>query len=254
MTSRPAPAPAIKEGEIELIPIQKRVRVLFDGKFIADSRKTILLRRNGYPTGYYFPANDVQHEFLKETKKTGQFPGIGQAALLTIESGRRSAENAAWRVSTEESALAELQNHISFKWGQMDRWLEEDEEVYVHPRDPYTRIDVLQSSRHVRVEINGETVAESSRPVILFETGLRPRYYLPLTDVRLDLLQDSDHHTECPYKGTASYYSIQVGQELQENILWYYPFPNPEVGKIQNLLAFYDEKVNYYLDGELLED
>lgn len=253
MTDVQAPAPTIKQSEVELIPIQKRVRVYFGGEFIADSQDTVLLRREGYPTGYYFPAGDVRQEFLKGTGNQAQLPGIGPAALLTVQVGERSAGNAAFRVSGEEPGTASLADYITFKWNEMDRWLEEDEEVIVHPRDPYTRIDVLQSSRHVRVEINGETVAESDRPVVLFETGLRPRYYLPLTDVRLDLLEPSDHHTQCPYKGTASYYSVRVGGELHRDIIWYYPFPYPEVGKIQNLLAFYDEKVEFYVDGQKLE-
>jgi uncharacterized protein (DUF427 family) len=253
MTGVQAPVPAIRDSEIELIPIQKRVRVFFNGEFMADSQNTILLRRNAYPSGYYFPARDVRREYLQETGREGKFPGAGKAKLLTVQVGPRQAANAAWQVSNPDPEAAELQGYITFKWTEMDRWLEEDEEIFVHPRDPYTRIDALQSSRHVRVEINGVTVAESTRPVVLFETGLRLRYYLPLMDVRLDLLEPSDLHTACPYKGTASYYSVRVGDELTRDIVWYYPFPYPEVGKIQNLLAFYDNKVNFFVDGEKLD-
>lgn len=254
MTVMQVPAPTVNEKVTELIPIRKRVRVFFGGEFIADSQETLLLRHKGYPTAYYFPPEDVRQEFLQETGEEEEVPGAGAAVMLTVQVQDRSAENAAWRISSEGPGIPELAGYFAFKWGQMDRWLEEDEEVYVHPRDPYTRIDVLQSSRHVRVEVNGQTVADSQRPMILYETGVRPRYYLPLTDVRLDLLVDSDHHTQCPYKGTASYYSVQVGEVQRENIIWYYPFPHPEVGKIQNLLAFYDEKVDFYVDGEKLED
>ena len=133
----------------------------------------------------------------------------------------------------------------------MDAWFEEDEEVFVHPRDPYTRLDVIQSSRHVRVVVGGETVAETDHPVLLFETGLPVRYYIPKVDVRMDLLEPSKSHTECPYKGIASYYSVRIGDQVVVDIAWYYPFPHLEVGKIQNLISFYDEKVDaVYVDGE----
>jgi uncharacterized protein (DUF427 family) len=106
----------------------------------------------------------------------------------------------------------------------------------------------------VRVELAGETVAETERPVLLFETGLPTRYYIPKVDVRMDLLEPSKTHTECPYKGVASYYSVKAGERVYQDIAWFYPFPYPEVGKIQNLIAFYNEKVDaLYVDGEKQE-
>ena len=132
----------------------------------------------------------------------------------------------------------------------MDGWFEEDEPVRVHPRDPYTRVDVLESSRHVRVELDGVTVADSRRPRILFETGLRPRYYLPLTDLRLDLLRPSDRRTECPYKGEASYFSVEVNGRRFDDVVWTYRTPLPEAQKIAGLACFYDERVDLFLDGE----
>jgi len=132
----------------------------------------------------------------------------------------------------------------------MSEWLEEDEPVYTHPRDPYKRVDILASSRHVRVEVDGVTVADSVRPHILFETGLPPRYYLPLPDVRTDLLRPSGTQTHCPYKGTASYWSVQTAQGLREDLVWIYRTPLPESQKVAGLACFYDEKVDVYLDGE----
>ena len=135
----------------------------------------------------------------------------------------------------------------------MDHWFEEDEEVYVHPRDPYTRIDILSSSRRVRVEIDGVTIADSSNSSLLFETGLPVRYYLPKTDVRFDLLTATDTATACPYKGTARYWSVAVNGNTHEDILWGYNSPLPESQKIAGLVAFYNEKVDIYLDEELQE-
>jgi uncharacterized protein (DUF427 family) len=135
----------------------------------------------------------------------------------------------------------------------MGEWLEEDEPVYTHPRDPYHRVDILASSRHVRVEVDGTTVADSARPVILFETGLPPRYYLPLSDIRTDLLTPSVTETHCPYKGTATYWSVDTGHGARPDLAWAYRAPLAESQKIAGLACFYDEKVDVYLDGELQE-
>src|SRR2546426_9775770 len=118
----------------------------------------------------------------------------------------------------------------------MDAWFEEDEEVFVHPRHPYHRIDVLYSSRHVRVEVEGETIAETRQPRLLFETGLPTRYYVPKVDVHWEKLVRSGTHTACPYKGTASYWSVKVGDRVIPDLAWIYPNPLPESYKIENLL------------------
>ena len=124
-----------------------------------------------------------------------------------------------------------------------------DEPVYTHPRDPYTRVDVLASSRHVRVEVAGAVVADSRAPRILFETGLPPRYYLPLQDVRMDLLRPSDTRTGCPYKGTASYFHLELDGRRYEDYVWIYRYPLPESQKIAGLVAFYNERVDLWVDG-----
>jgi uncharacterized protein (DUF427 family) len=131
----------------------------------------------------------------------------------------------------------------------MDAWFEEDEEVFTHPRSPYTRVDILPSSRHVRIEIDGVTVAESSSPMLLFETGLPVRYYLPKPHVRLDLLEHTDTRTHCPYKGEAEYWSVRTGDAVHADIVWSYPTPLPESERVAGLVAFYDEKVDVYVDG-----
>jgi uncharacterized protein (DUF427 family) len=135
----------------------------------------------------------------------------------------------------------------------MDAWFEEDEEVFTHPRDPYTRVDILPSSRHVRVEVDGVTLAESASPRLLFETGLPVRYYLPKTHVRMDLLTPTDSESHCPYKGQAQWWSVRVGDSLHEDLAWSYRAPLPESQKIAGLVAFYNEKVDIYVDGVLQE-
>ncbi len=136
----------------------------------------------------------------------------------------------------------------------MDAWYEEDEEIYVHPHDPYKRIDILESSRHVEVVVLGEKVADTRRPILLFETGLPVRYYFPRLDVRIDLLIDSDKTTGCAYKGKAQYYSVKVGDQIAQDIAWYYQYPGIEAIKVRARIAFFNERVDaLYVDGEKQE-
>jgi uncharacterized protein (DUF427 family) len=133
----------------------------------------------------------------------------------------------------------------------MDAWFEEDEQVFTHPRDPYTRVDILPSSRHIRIEVEGVTVAESSKPTLLFETKLPVRYYLPKTHVRMDLLQPSESVSYCPYKGQAEYWSLRVDDTVHADLAWSYRTPLPESQRIAGLISFYTDKVDLYVDGIL---
>ena len=125
--------------------------------------------------------------------------------------------------------------------------------MFVHPRDPHHRVDVLNSSRHVKVVVYGELVAETRRPRLLFETDLPVRYYIPRLDVRMDLLEPTDSVSRCPYKGVASYWSLRAGEKVHKDIAWSYKAPIPECPKIENLIAFYNEKVDIEVDGQPLE-
>ena len=160
------------------------------------------------------------------------------------------AENAVWSYPEPIDSAPPIAGYLAFYWKKMDAWYEEDEEVFVHPRDPYHRVDILESSRHVKVSVNGEVVAETKRPKILFETGLPPRYYIPPEDVREDVLLESEKTTRCPYKGIASYYSVEAGGDRVEDLVWYYPEPIAEAAKIKGHLAFFNEKVDLEVDGE----
>ena len=167
--------------------------------------------------------------------------------------GDRSADSGAWIYFDGEGDFAALKGYLAFNWRKMDHWFEEEEEVFVHPRDPYHRIDAIQSSRHIRIVINGNAVAESHRPVVLFETGLPTRYYLPQDDVRMDLLTPSRAKTDCPYKGAASYWNVNVSGDEYLNIVWGYQEPIEEIKKISGLLCFFNEKVDVFVNGELEE-
>ena len=141
---------------------------------------------------------------------------------------------------------------VGFEFDAFD-WFEEDEPIYTNPRDPYTRVDILASSRHVRIELDGVTIAESHQPRVLFETGLPARYYLPITDYATELLVPSDTQSHCPYKGMATYFSVKIGETVHEDLVWIYRSPFPESQKIAGFAAPYNEKVDVYLDGVLQE-
>ena len=231
----------------------RRVRVMFGGETVADSRHVKLLHETGHLPKYYFPEEDVRMDLLEATDHTTYCPFKGDASYWSVRAGDRVAENGVWSYPEPIESCPPIGGYLAFYWDTMDAWYEEDEEVFVHARDPYHRVDVLESSRHVRVSMNGEIVAETNRPKILFETGLPPRYYIPPEDVREEVLAGSEKTTGCPYKGVASYYSVEAGGEQVEDLVWYYPEPIPEAAKIEGHLAFYNEKVDIEVDGEAQE-
>lgn len=225
----------------------KRVRAYLAGALVVDTVRPVLVWEKPYYPTYYFPAGDVVAD-LAATGESRRSPSRGDGEVLDVRVGDAVAAGAGLRYP--DSPLEALRGLVRLEWDALDEWFEEDERVYVHPRDPYTRVDALPSSRHIRVEVGGVTVAESTRPVILFETGLPARYYLPPTDVRQDLLRSTELRTSCPYKGTAEYWSVEVGGEVHENVVWGYRTPLPESQRIAGLVSFYNEKVDIYVDGE----
>ncbi len=147
----------------------------------------------------------------------------------------------------------DVRDYVAFYWDRVDGWFEEDEQVFGHAKDPYKRVDCLQSSRHVRVVVNGETIAETNNPVLLLETGLPHRFYIPEQDVRQDALRPSGKVVVSPYKGEAHYYSVVAGGEVFEDLAWYYRYPTAEASKIAGRLCFPQGKGDLYVDGELEE-
>ena len=232
-------------------PTAKRIRAFFNGKTVADSSDVKMVWEKPYYPSYYFPIDDVEMSHVVANGETMRSPSRGPGALHDLVVGDRTASGAAR--THGESPVEELRTMITFDWQSMDAWFEEDEQVYVHARDPHTRIDVLASSRQVRIEIDGVEMADSTNARFLFETGLPVRYYIPKTDVRMDLLTATALRTECPYKGVASYYSVTTPSGTHENISWWYPFPTPESSEIAGFLSFYNEKVDVWLDGELMD-
>ena len=236
-------------GRVRVEKSDKRVRAMLGGEIVVDSLKPLLVWEVPYYPTYYFPAEDVQTDLLVETGETRRSPSRGEATQYVVKAG--NGEGAAYAFLEPE--IKELEGHYAFVWKTLDHWFEEDEEVYVHPRDPYSRIDIVPSSRRVRVEIEGVTVADSTNASFLFETGLPTRYYIPKTDVRMALLTPTDLATACPYKGTARYWSATIDGETHDNIVWGYDSPLPESQKVAGLVAFYNEKVDIFIDEVSLD-
>ncbi|MEA2642373.1 MAG: hypothetical protein QOF51_3767 [Chloroflexota bacterium] len=238
---------------VDVEPSPRRVRVEFNGQTIADSTRVLLLRETRHLPVYYFPMDDVRMELLTPTDNHTTCPYKGEASYWTIKVGDRESVDAVWGYLDPPPDRQDIKGHLAFYWDRMDHWYEEAEEVFKHPRDPYHRVDAIQSSRHVRIVVNGETVADTARPCLLFETGHPTRYYIPQDDVRMDLLAPTETHSVCPYKGQASYWSANVNGEAARNIAWGYLNPIAECPKIKGLVSFFNEKVDVYVDGELQE-
>jgi uncharacterized protein (DUF427 family) len=239
--------PRSARGSIRIEPGQKRVRAYLGGQVVADTIRPVHVWEIPYYPAYYFPVDDVRADALTADGGSVHSPSRGDAPTFTVSAGGKSVPEAAWRFA--DSPIEELRDLIRFDWDAMDAWFEEDEEVFVHPRNPYTRIDILPSSRHIQVQVDGVTVADSTNARLLFETGLPVRYYVPKTDVRLDLLTHTDTVTGCPYKGTAEYWSVLAGDRVHQDIAWSYPTPLPESERIAGLVGFYNEKVDIVVDG-----
>jgi len=229
---------------VELSP--KRVRAYLGGELVLDTLAPRLVWEVPYFPSYYVPLEDV-HARLVPVEKRSHSPSRGDAEYFDVHAGGQVASGAAYACTS--SPIEELRGLVRFEWDALEEWLEEDEPVYVHAHDPHTRIDILASSRRVQVSVDSVEVADSDQPRILFETGLPPRYYPPISQVRTELLRPSDTVSRCPYKGTASYWSIEIDGRRYEDYVWTYRAPFAECAKIAGLVCFYNEKVDITLGG-----
>jgi uncharacterized protein (DUF427 family) len=232
-------------------PVPRRIRGFVGAEAVFDTERALYVWEWPHFPQYYIPLKDIRPDALVDEDTTQHSPR-GNVALHGLRVGETHRPHSAKVIA--ESPIERLSGTVRFEWGALDAWFEEDERVYVHPRSPYTRVDALRSTRSVRVELEGVVLAASTSPVMLFETGLPTRYYLNPTDVDFSRLVPSDTVTECPYKGTtSSYWSAKIGDEVSSDIAWTYAFPTRQVQPIAGLIAFYNEKVDTFLDGDLLE-
>jgi uncharacterized protein (DUF427 family) len=239
------PRPIVPVNHIE--PVPRRIRAVLGDTVVLDTTNALYVWQwPGYPE-YFVPLADVDDSCLVDENRTDRQPQ-GLARFHTLRAGGQSRPGAA-RVFTDD-ALEGLTDTVHLDWKALDAWYEEDEQVFVHPRNPYSRVDAVRSTRTVRVELEGVVLAESSSPVMVFETGLPTRYYLNRTDVHFEHLTPTDTVTACPYKGTTSgYWSVQFGERIYPDLAWTYDFPTAELRPIAGLIAFYNEKVDLSIDG-----
>lgn len=253
---RDYPAMAAEVNRVE--PAPRRVRGWLGGEQIFDtSRARYVWEWPNYPQ-YYIPVGDIGERFLiDEGRQQQRQQGI--ARRFGLHAGGVQRPGAAW-VFTDE-AIEGISGTVRFRWDGLDAWYEEDEQIFVHPRNPYVRVDALRSHRHVRVELDGLTLAESHTPILVFETGLPTRYYLDRTDVALEHLRQTDTQAACPYKGvTTGYWSFapsgrepRAARKEHRDVAWCYDFPTRQLLPIAGLIAFYNEKVDLVVDGVRLE-
>lgn len=246
-------------GTVATEPNPRRIRAWFGGEVVADTTESIYVFEKDHLPAYYIPWTDVREDLLQDSATTTVCPRKGTATYRSIVVGDRTSVDALWTYPQHLDDALDLSGYVSFYWDRVDAWFEEDEQVFVHARDPYVRIVVLPSSRHVEVYLGETLVADTSSPKILFETGLPPRYYIPRIDVKNWLFTDSPTTTACPYKGTASYVSAASGSTGPEvsgpqDVAWFYPQTTPAASGIENHLSFYAERgARIVVDGVTLD-
>jgi len=234
-------------GRVRVEHGERRLRGYVRGTPVFDSVRPVLVWESPHYPAYYVPLDDVREGTLVATDSTEHSPSRGEADVYSIRVGEHEIPAAA-RVYPQ-SPLEEIRAAVRFDWAAIDSWFEEDEQIFTHPRDPYTRVDILPSSRRVQVEADGVSLADSVHARALFETGLPVRWYLPKVDVRMELLTPTNTSTGCPYKGTAQYWSARFGDTVIDDVAWSYPTPLPESDRIAGFVSFYPDKVQVSVDG-----
>jgi len=229
-------------------PLRRRMRVRFGGAWIADSEDVILLFEPGHYPMAYFPKSDVSADALEPTEHTTQHHELGLTSWYMVRAGEQSASRGAWQHIDLPDYASELRGLVAFAWPAMDAFYEEDERIVGHAADSYHRIDIRQTSRNLVVRHSDRIIADTKRPLVLYESGFAPRWYVPRGDVDESALTPVKHQTFCPYKGLCSYYD--VGDE--HLAVWSYREAYPEVGRISDLLSFEPDIVSVQLDGKQL--
>jgi uncharacterized protein (DUF427 family) len=235
------PSPLVPPGRVA--PVPRRVRAVRAGDVVVDTTAALYVWEWDHYPLYYVPLSDV---------RTGLLAGDG-----VVEGGpfglfeRHSVAGQRGAASVMGAAVGPpLGGTVHIRWDALDAWFEEDEQVFVHPRNPYSRVDAVRSTRQVRVERDGILLAESDSPIMVFETGLPTRYYINRMEVDFRYLVPSDTVTSCPYKGTTSgYWSVEANGSRYPDLAWTYVFPTASLSPIAGLIAFYNEKVDIWLDG-----
>jgi uncharacterized protein (DUF427 family) len=232
-------------------PVPRRIRAVLGNRFVVDTTAALYVWESPYYPQYYIPMTDIDTTFLVDEQHEEHLQrGTAKRYGVRVDDHQRPGVAHLYTGSDVEG----INGKIRFDWSAFDSWFEEDEEVFVHPRNPYARVDAIRSTRTVTVELDGIELAQSSSPVMVFETGLPTRYYFNRTEVHFEFLVHSDSVTSCPYKGqTSAYWSVRLGDREFTDLAWAYDFPSRQLLPIAGLVAFYNEKVDISVNGERLE-
>ncbi|WP_336787227.1 DUF427 domain-containing protein [Paenibacillus sp. MMO-177] len=241
--------PMVKERSIDFVRISRKVRVKFGGVIVAESDNVILVREENVVPVYYLPYEDIDFSLLERTDRSSACAIKGQASYWHIRVDGAVADNAMWAYENPIPKSDFLKGYASFYWRKVE-FYEEEERVFGFPRDPYVRVDALNSSRSVKVVVEGNIIAQSERPVVVYETGMTPRYYLPLEDVRVELLEIGQT-SYSPYIGQSRQWAIHVSGKEKRKIAWSYEDPSPELGKLKGRIGFYQEAADEFYVDEL---
>jgi uncharacterized protein (DUF427 family) len=243
--TRDYPQTIVPAGHVE--PVPRRVRAFLGGRAVLDTTRALYVWESPKYPQFHIPLDDVEPGVLVDEGEHDERP-LGPARRHCLRAGDAVRPGAAWVYDGELAGTVRLQ------WDALDAWYEEDEQVFVHPRNPYSRVDALRSSRHVRIELDGVVLADSPATVMVFETGLPTRYYFDRSAVAFEHLVPSDTVTACPYKGvTSAYWSVRAGDALHPDLAWSYDFPTRQLLPIAGLVAFYNEFVDVTVDGVRLD-
>ncbi len=246
-TDRDYPEMAAARGRVE--PAPRRVRGFLGHELVFDTTSARYVWEVPYYPQYYVPMADVRTEFLRDENHS-QKVQFGPSRLHSLVGAGHAYKSAA-RVFDADGG-GPVAGTVRFEWDRL-RWFEEDEPIYGHPRNPYSRVDALRSHRHIRVELDGVALADTHAPVLLFETGLPTRFYIDPTDVAFEHLEASSTQTLCPYKGvTSGYWSVRLDDTVHPDLAWTYHYPLPAVAPIAGMVAFYNEKLDIIVDGVAL--
>ena len=229
-------------------PLRRRMRVKFGGTWIADSDDVVLLHEPArYPVAY-FPFGAIADGVLEPGEHTTRHQDLGVTAWYTVRAGSQSKPRAAWQHTELPGYASELKGRVAFAWRAMDAFYEEDERIVGHAADAYHRIDIRQTSRHLVVRHGDQVIADTTRPLALYESGFAPRWYVPREDIDEDRLTAVARQTFCPYKGLCDYYDIGDAHRAA----WSYRDAYREVDRIDDLVSFEPDKLTVTIDGEQL--
>jgi uncharacterized protein (DUF427 family) len=241
--------PGMPERVLYAEPLRRRLRAELGGSTVVQSDDAVLLFEPGrYPVAY-FPLAGFAEGALRQTDHRSQHRDLGDTAWFEVIGATRQAARGAWQHVALPAQAAILGDKVALAWRAMDGFYEEDDRILGHAADPYHRIDIRRTSRRLAVRASDRVVADTSNPLVLYESGFAPRWYMPRADVVAEALTQVELQTFCPYKGIASYYDI----DGIRHAAWSYRTPFDEMAAIGDLVSFEPDKVEVILDDKRLE-